>query len=90
MNITVHYLAQLKQAAGMPSEVIDVPEGCSVHALLKQLMERRAHTLRALVCDSAGLPHPALLVFVGDDQVEPNQVLRDGDHVTVLTPMAGG
>lgn len=90
MNITVHYLAQVKQAAGTPSEVVDVPDGCSVHALLQQLIERRAHTLRALVCDAAGLPHPALLVFVGDQQAEPTQSLREGDSVTVLTPMAGG
>ncbi|MCI0637668.1 MAG: MoaD/ThiS family protein [Gemmataceae bacterium] len=90
MKITVHYLAQLKQAAGTPSEVIEVTNGCSVRDLIRRLVEHRPGAFRGLVCDSAGLLHPALLVFIGDQQVEHDQSLRDGDGVTVLTPMAGG
>jgi molybdopterin/thiamine biosynthesis adenylyltransferase len=39
----------------------------------------------------AGL-HPTVLLFVGDEQVGPGErvVLRDGDVVTVLLPVAGG
>jgi len=41
--------------------------------------------------DACGGVQPAILLFVGDEQVGPETVpLRDGDVVTVLTPMAGG
>ena len=41
MHITVHYLTQIRRAAGCSSESITVPDGCTLDALLHQLAERR-------------------------------------------------
>jgi molybdopterin converting factor small subunit len=92
MRITVHYLAQLKKAAGAGSEDIVVDAGCTVAALLTQLAQRHGQTIRALLTDERGKPQPSLLVFVGDDQVRTleGRGLNEGDVVTLLTPMAGG
>lgn len=84
MRVIVKYLAQLKHAAGVASEEIEVEAGCTVARLLKILTERAEAIGRFL--------SPALLVFVGEDLVRPDAVkpLHDGDVVTLLPPMAGG
>ena len=90
MQITVHYMAQLKRAAGMGCELVEVDGDCTVTELLLQLAKGRAEGFRGLVVNDQGRPHPSLLLFVGTEQVRGDRALRDGDQVTLLTPMAGG
>jgi molybdopterin converting factor small subunit len=91
MKITVKYLAQVKQAAGASSEVVDVARPCHVAELIAQLTERHGEPLRRLLLDDDGKVQPALLLFVGEEQVDSQTAaLADGDVVTVLAPMAGG
>lgn len=90
MKLTVHYMAHLKQAAGKPTEEIDVDSACSVATLLQVLAARRGDGLRRLLLDSKGSPQPTVLVFVNDQQVEPTHVLVEGDEVSLLSPIAGG
>jgi molybdopterin converting factor small subunit len=92
MHVAVRYLAQLKQAAGSAGEQVEVPSPCSVEELLALLAQRRGAALRNLLLDAAGKRQPTILVFVGDVQVAPGEPaqLRDGDVVTLLSPMAGG
>jgi molybdopterin converting factor small subunit len=92
MHVAVRYLAQLKQAAGSAGEQVEVPSPCSAEELLKHLAQLHGDTLRDLLLDAAGKRQPTILVFVGDVQVAPGDSaqLRDGDVVTLLSPMAGG
>jgi molybdopterin converting factor small subunit len=92
MHVTVRYLAQLKQAGGSAGEQVEVPSSCSVDELLAYLADRHGASLRDLLLDPAGKRQPTILVFVGDVQVAPVESahLRDGDVVTLLSPMAGG
>jgi molybdopterin converting factor small subunit len=90
MHITLHYLAQLKRAAGLPLESVELDKPCTLGELLARLASDRAPSFRNLVLDDQGKPHPSLLVFVGEDQVSSDRLMRDGDCVTLLTPMAGG
>src|SRR5262249_14626967 len=91
MRVQVHYLAQARHAAGTATEELEVAPSSPVRDLLRRLSEGR-DPLRRLLLDAAGELHPAILLFHGDEQVRAGQVLhlRDGDVLTVLSPMAGG
>jgi molybdopterin converting factor small subunit len=92
MKVVVRYLAQLKQAAGRASEAVEVEAPCPAHELVARLAERHGPPLRPLLLTPAGRLQPTVLVFVGDQQVGAGQerLLRDGDELTLLTPIAGG
>jgi molybdopterin converting factor small subunit len=91
MKIAVRYLAQLRRAAGAGGEEVELDAPCSAANLLKRLAEQHGLPFRALLLDADGNVQPAILLFVGDEQVGAETApLRDGDVVTVLTPMAGG
>ena len=90
MQVTVHYFAQLRRAAGCTVERVDVEPGSTIAALFARLGTLHGESVRALLLGSDGTPHPSLLVFVGEQPAELSQPLRDGDEVTILTPMAGG
>lgn len=88
MSVTVKYAGQARDAAGTPSETA---AASTVAGLLRELAERR-EALRPLLLRPDGTPRPSLLVVVGDEQVRVDdpRPLRDGDVVTVMTPIAGG
>lgn len=92
MRITVQYTAQAKEAAGTASEPVDLTDGRTVRDLLVRLAEQHGDRLRKLLMDGDGKPHGAVLVVVGDEQVRPNdpRPLKDGDVVSILTPISGG
>ena len=92
IRIGVRYMAQVRQAAGVAVEEVELGGACPVGDLLTRLAERHGPPLRQLLLDRHGGPQPTLLVFVGAEQVQPGErhLLADGDIVTVLAPMAGG
>ncbi len=92
MQVTVKYMAQLKQAAGTGTQTVEVGPGCTVQALLRELANQRPEAFRRIVLDAQGHLQPCLLFFVQEEQVRPEEPrqLQDGDMVTLLAPMAGG
>lgn len=89
MHVTVHYLAQIKRAAGCGREDVET-QPCALRDFLRTLSDRHDSSFRTLLLDDAGEPCRSLLFFVGDEHVELAHLLRDGDSVTILAPMAGG
>jgi molybdopterin converting factor small subunit len=90
MNVTVHYLAQMKRAAGCASETVELRDAADLQELLVCLAARHAPSLRLLLLDEASQPRKSLLFFVGEEHAGPAHPLRDGDAVSILAPMAGG
>jgi len=90
VNVGVRYLAQLKQAAGRAAEQVDVDAPCTVADFIRALARRHGGSLEALLLTADGHLQPTVLTFLGDDQVSGDRVLRDGDVLTLLTPIAGG
>lgn len=90
MKVAVKYMAQLKRAAGVGSQEIEVGPDCTVAGLLRRLGEHPS--IRPMLLDEQLQPQRALLVFVGEEQAAPDscRLLQDGDQLTLLTPMAGG
>lgn len=92
MNIAVIYMAQLKTAAGTGSEVVRLPPSCSVQELVRQLAARHGPDLQHLLLTAEGHLQPTILLFLNDQQVQqPDRTaLKDGDQLTLLSPIAGG
>jgi len=92
IRVAVRYMAQVRQAAGVSAEAVELGGPCPVGDLLARLAQRHGPPLGRLLLDRHGAPQPTLLVFVGNEQVVPGEqhLLADGDVVTVLSPMAGG
>jgi molybdopterin converting factor small subunit len=92
MRITVQYATQVKRAAGVGSETLDVPSSCGIADVVRLVAERRGEALRKLLLDDAGQVQPSLLIFAGDRQIGRSEsvALRDGDVVTIMSPISGG
>jgi molybdopterin converting factor small subunit len=92
MQVRMRYLAQLKHAAGGGVETLDVAAPCAIADLLRRLAEKHGDAFRRIVFDAHGHVQPALLIFLGDEQVSPDTVqsFGEGAEITVLAPMAGG
>ena len=92
MQITVEYTAQVKRAAGVAGESIDVDSDCSVQDLLKQIANRHGDPLAGLLLGDTGALSPSILLFVNDEQVrwETPRLLHENDVLTILSPISGG
>jgi MoaD family protein len=91
-KVSVHYLAQLRAAVGVADETVELPADATLADLVARLAERHGERFARIVLKGAAQPHDSILLFVNDEQVawQPPRRLREGDAVTVLTPMAGG
>ncbi len=90
MQVTLHYFAQLKRAAGAAEESVTLENGATLRDLVRRLAERHDEGFRQMVLDMVGEPQRALLYAIGDKQADLSQPLADADVVTILAPMAGG
>jgi molybdopterin converting factor small subunit len=92
MQIEVHYATQVKRAAGVRSEAVTVSEGCTVHALIRQVAEQHGEGLQRLLLNEAGDVQPGLLLFLDDSQVTAgaDPPLSDGGSLTIMSPISGG
>ncbi len=92
MRVSIRYLAQLRQAAGRASEDIELKEACSAREFVVRQACCHGDALRQLLLKGKEKLQPTILLFVGDEQVGPEDQtpLKDGDVITVLTPIAGG
>ena len=81
MRVRVRYFSAHRDAAGVDEEDVDAPDGATVAELLSVLEDR----------------HPRLRELRDDTVVSVNKgmgrlaaVLREGDEVTLIPPVAGG
>ena len=92
MQVTVEYAAQVKRAAGVASESVDVEDSCSIRDLLTQVAAARGEALKNILFDDNGELHPSILLFVGNEQIRWDTPikLKNRDVVSVLSPISGG
>jgi molybdopterin converting factor small subunit len=92
VRVKVEYAAQVKKAAGIAADEFDMSGPCTLTMLLASVALRRGESVRELLFDASGAPRKSLLLFVGDTQAHPDAALelRDGDTVTIMTPISGG
>lgn len=92
MQITAEYTAQMKRAAGVSSETLDVSEGMTLAEFIINLADGRDESLGRHLLGSDGQPQPTVLAFRRDEQIrlDDPEPLRDGDVITFLAPISGG
>ena len=93
MKVRVQYTAQLRTALGRPEDEVELSDGTSLAELLAHLAERLDGASTHLIGPD-GRIHRSLLVIVNDAALASDDasraVLRCGDVVTLLPPIAGG
>ena len=80
MQLRVLLFASYADAFGAPSVSVTVPDGATVSELL-------AHVKELAVGHS--LP-PAPLIAVNQEYAAPGDVIRAGDEIAMIPPVAGG
>src|SRR5688572_4358463 len=90
--LTVEYTAQLRRAAGVATETIDLPAGGTLLQLARALADRHGEELRRLLFNGDGRLQRSILVFVGEEQVAPSAdtPLANDQTVTFAAPISGG
>jgi molybdopterin converting factor small subunit len=92
MDVRVDYIAQVKHAAGVATELVSLAGAAPLGDLLHRLAQRHGPEFRSLVFGENGCVNPSILVTVNDEQVVPDSgvELKVGDNVAILSPMSGG
>ena len=92
MKVTVRYSGQMKLATGAAAETIDLEAPCSPYELIARLAATRGAAFCEHILDKSGQLHSHLLLFVGNDQVdrERSVMLKEGDELSIICPIAGG
>ena len=90
MRVTVHYMTQIKRAAGCSTEEIETTQASTLRDFLRMVADRHDLAFRVLLLDEQSEPRRSLLFFVGEEHAELSRPLRNGDVITILAPMAGG
>ena len=78
MQIRAVFFARLRRELGLEELVLDLPEGADVRAVAARLEQQH------------GLNLSGCMVAVNETYAAPEQVVKDGDEVAFLPPVAGG
>jgi molybdopterin converting factor small subunit len=91
MKLTVSYSGMARSVARTASETFDLPAAATLLDLLAQIAKRHGEKMAHLVTPADNTP-PQVLIFVGDEQVTwpTTPPLKDGDHIMLVSPIAGG
>lgn len=90
MRITVEYMSHVRDAAGVEEEQLE-GESLTVAGALGRVAEAHGETMRPLLLDEAGSPHPWLMLTINDAMTrDPAAALADGDRLTIAVPISGG
>lgn len=94
MHVRVEFTGQLQTAIGQTNDRVELAEGATVAMLLEQLGKCCGDEARPHLFSASGRVQPSLLVTINGTAFPSRQVaatvLRDGDTVLLLPPIAGG
>jgi molybdopterin converting factor small subunit len=92
VKVTIRYLAQIRHAAGTSCEPLDVARGDSARQLVAAVARRRGDRFAEALLGADGTLRTSVLLFVGDRQIASGEdvALKDGDEITLLSPIGGG
>ncbi len=81
MRVRLLYFAVLRDITGVSEEIIEVPEGARPQEIWNRLRSRHDQL--------AGYEKPPMTA-VNESYASADQLLRDGDEVAFIPPVAGG
>lgn len=92
MNIRIRFTAQLKDKAGLGTDLIELNSTEKLQSLLRRLVERYGPDFGQILFDEKGFYRNSNLIALNGSQVNyiENNDLKEGDEVTILSPVSGG
>ena len=92
MNIAFTYFAQVRAATGVENENLTLDDGADVDAAVASLVEKYGDAFAGVVVDDSGSRRPSIIVLVNGvpSPHGTSRPLKDGDAVSILSPVAGG
>ena len=92
MQITVHFEAQVRRAAGADSTVLEIAEPLSAAEIVVRIGQASAEPLRRVLLDDAAMVRPTVMVFFDDEHVPLSSTRKPGNAtvVTLTSPISGG
>lgn len=92
MKITINYFGQLRQAAAVDSETIEIPDDSTIKKALKTRADHYGQSFEKVVLDEQGNIRPSVLVVVNGKGVDVQSLpaIGDGDEITFMPAIAGG
>ncbi len=90
MGVTIEYMTQIRDAAGLERETAETPPGATVGDAVAEAAHRHGSPLHPLLLDDTGAPHPWLLLVLNETVVRPSAEIRDGDTLCITSPISGG
>ena len=81
MKVRLLYFAVLRDITGKSEEVIELPDGTRAQEIWNRLRSRHDQL--------AGYERPPMTA-VNESYVSADELLRDGDEVAFIPPVAGG
>lgn len=94
MNVHVEYTGQLPTVIGRAHEVVLLPDGATLAALLEHLAAWGSASLQTHLRSDDGRWRTSLLIAVNgcahSARLAETVLLNDGDVVTLLPPIGGG
>ncbi|MFQ5610570.1 MAG: MoaD/ThiS family protein [Anaerolineae bacterium] len=91
MKITVRFAGYYRTLAGRPSLDLELAEGATVEdalARLNELLEGRFHDVFFRV--GVRSRYPTFLILIDTQIVDRETMLREGNVMAIVPPMAGG
>lgn len=81
MRIRLLYFAVLRDITGKSEEVVEMPNGTRAQELWNRLRDKH---------DALGGYEKPPMTAINESYVSADQLLRDGDEVAFIPPVAGG
>lgn len=81
MRVRLLYFAVLRDITGKSEEILELPDGARAQEIWNRLRSRHDQL--------AGYDKPPMTA-VNESYVSADQLLRDGDEVAFIPPVAGG
>lgn len=92
MKVTVIFFGILKEKAGRERAELDLPPGSTWGDLLREIGKRFGPNFPQGLWDAKANLFKAPIMTVGDgrDLESPDTLLKDGENIKIVAPLAGG
>jgi molybdopterin converting factor small subunit len=92
MKVTVQFTAQLRRVVGTDQMVVETVPNQTLVQLICSLAGTGSDSLKTLLVTEQGTVQPTLLTFLNGAVVRSSQnvTLKEGDILTLMTPISGG
>lgn len=92
MRIQLNYFAQIRQAAGVESETFTLQDGTTIAQALTWAADQHGDTFLRLILTESSQLRPSIILLVNGVPVVSgvNHVLKEGDTLSLFSPVAGG